>query len=128
RNLDQVKTLFFGNCAGLVDADRAVFVAVVSDQKDGAREDVLIHSWPVLGWCLVGLLETSGYYDFLSCVEPARKRISQGPPRETISRILTMGVCPLCVARATADTLRIGAGRGSARAIRQHLRGILLTF
>jgi hypothetical protein len=71
RNLDQVEAFFFGDGAGFINADRTVFVAVISDQKDGAREDLLIDTRPVLGWCLVGLLETSGYYDFLSCCEPA---------------------------------------------------------
>jgi hypothetical protein len=78
RNLDQVEAFFFGYCAGFIDADRTVFVAVVSDQKDCAREDIFIYAGPVLGWCLVGLLETSGYYDVLSFSEPARERFPRG--------------------------------------------------
>ena len=70
RDLDQVEAFFFGDCAGFIDADRAVFVAVISDQKDGAREDLLIDTWPILGGCLVGLLETSGYYDFSPVLNP----------------------------------------------------------
>ena len=38
RNFDEVEAFFFGDGAGFVDADGAVFVAVVSDQKDGAGE------------------------------------------------------------------------------------------
>jgi hypothetical protein len=65
--LDQVEAFFFSDCAGFIDADGAVFVTVISDQKYGARKDFLIHSGPVLGWRLVGLLKTSGYYDSLLC-------------------------------------------------------------
>src|SRR5665213_1555048 len=61
--LDEVEAFFFRDRAAFVETDLAVFVAVVSDQKNGAREDLLIDTRPVLGWRLVGLLKTSGYYD-----------------------------------------------------------------
>ena len=57
RDFDQVEAFLLRDGAGFVDADLAVFVAVFSDQEDGAGEYLLIDAGPVLGRRRGGLLE-----------------------------------------------------------------------
>jgi hypothetical protein len=48
RDLDQVETLFLADGERIVDADLAVFVAVVPDEQDSLGGDVFVDPWPVL--------------------------------------------------------------------------------
>src|SRR6185437_8181661 len=66
RDFDEIETFFLRDGAGFVGADFSVFVAVVSDQKDGAGENFLIDARAVLRSGGGGLrLKTSRYYDSL---------------------------------------------------------------
>ena len=49
RNLDQVEAFFFRQGAAFVDADFAVFVPVIADQKDGAGRDFFVDARAILG-------------------------------------------------------------------------------
>jgi hypothetical protein len=76
RDFDEVEAFFFRDGAAFVEADLAVFVTVVSDQEDGAGKDFFVDARAIFGGRRrVTGCKTSGDYDSLSCVKPARTTI-----------------------------------------------------
>ena len=77
RNFDEIEAFFFRDGAGFVEADLAVFVTVVSDQKDGAGKDFFVDARPVLGGRRrIACCKTSGDYDSLLLLGPRESRRS----------------------------------------------------
>jgi hypothetical protein len=66
RDLDHVETLFLAQRQGLIEAQFAIFVAVLADQENGARGDLIVDARAALGrgLALAGV-ETSRDYDSL---------------------------------------------------------------
>jgi hypothetical protein len=70
RDFDDVKTLLVAQSESFVQADLAVLVAVVADQKNGFGGDFVVDARAILGRRGCVTLKTSGDYDSLLLLRP----------------------------------------------------------